>query len=337
MSAETHFSYPQPLGRNQRKTDVQNTQYHNPNFVVVNEVIHRADFGLGHRLHRSAASYHLAHSLSLPMKNSSGNEQQQPPITHLRFDWKSCLAKDDNANVTISNVEAETKEYIVFRYLFGDDVWILSDPPKQSLTGTDKNLRFGNSGVGSGVLIPDRRNMVVVRNDVEGYIAGQVYKNLRLPIKWDPKTVLSDANNQSPLPTLTVSRDQAIGYNEILDKVMRSDVNFYRRLADSYRFNVELEEFQVRHKWNERPLVIGLHLRAGNGEKGHFADSGRGEGENEAVMVTRLVQLINMVATREMKRRGKGKGASLQQNEDQQDGLRPLLFIATDTDRKSVV
>ena len=33
--------------------------------VVVNEIIHRAFFGLGHRLHRSAAAYHLAQSLSL--------------------------------------------------------------------------------------------------------------------------------------------------------------------------------------------------------------------------------------------------------------------------------
>jgi len=96
-----------------------------PGVTVVNEIIHRAFFGLGHRLHRSAASYHLTQSLSSPrtLQSAAGGtdpasvdqSQEQPTITHLRFHWESCLANDGRGNATVFDGKDEEKEYNVFR------------------------------------------------------------------------------------------------------------------------------------------------------------------------------------------------------------------------------
>ena len=295
--------------------------------VVVNEIIHRAFFGLGHRLHRSAAAYHLAQSLSLSSSEEKQKQDQQI-ITHLRFQWESCLAVDkgngngngngnNNTNTAskASGTEEKNKEYNVFRYLFGEDLWTLNHD--DSITSS---LFYKNSK--SRV---DRRNMIIIRNDIPGYIDGQLYKNLKIPINRNSKKITVESSQFNRTKQTT---DPPIGYNVILNKLMKSDVDFYRRLVNNYRFRSELHEFKYQHKWNERSLVVGLHLRAGNGEDGHFKESGRAASMklNESVLVSRLVQLINLIIIRETNRLQKQHGQSNQNNT-----LPPLLFIATDT------
>lgn len=302
-----------------------------PEIEVVNEIIHRAFFGLGHRFHRSAAVYHLSQSLSFPQAQISSDQfQHQPTITHFRFHWESCLSSEEIQNASIVDGNAiGKKEYNVFRYLFGDDVWKLNDSKDVSLRASQTNeIATKKSHIDKSTTSDTkpriRRNMIVLRNDVPGYIAGQLYKDLRLSVNHNSvnRTYSRTNKSNSSLPTPMVSSNQ---YEVILDKVIRSDVDFYHRLVDNYQFKDELREFQLEHKWNERPLVIGLHLRAGNGEDAHFVESGRASSVDidESTMISRLLHLTNLAINHETKRRGNGK--------IENDDLRPLLFIATDT------
>mmetsp|Transcript_14056 Transcript_14056/g.39362 ORF Transcript_14056/g.39362 Transcript_14056/m.39362 type:complete len:477 (-) Transcript_14056:43-1473(-) len=178
--------------------------------------------------------------------------------------------------------------------------------------------------------------MIVVRNDVPGYIAGQVYKDLKLPVKMNPTNSSSQSiGRKQSSSTTTDSSNQIYEYEHILGKVMNSDVHFYRRLVKNYRFQSEIEDFQSQHKWSRRPLVIGLHLRVGNGEDAHFVESGRATANNhdETVMISRLSQLIREVATHEIERRreqNKDRQWQRQRHHDESN-LSPLLFVATDT------
>jgi len=334
---EYHFHENQNEERRRRRRrnkgyEGSQQQQQQPQLIVVNEIIHRAFFGLGHRLHRSAAVYHLARSLSL-------SSQEQPIITHLRFHWESCLAID-NSNSSRSSAINETvgrntdevgeknKEYNVFRYLFGEDLWELNHRHDiVSAVSYKKNDNVIDSR-------PDRRrNMIIIRNDIPGYISGQLYKDLNIPINIHfntPQEINGTntpqvINGTKPVIPLINATNNRHDYNIILDKLMSSDVQFYRRLVNNYRFRSELREFRLRHKWKERPLVVGLHLRAGNGERSHFVESGRAA-DDESVLVYRLVQLINLII-RETNR--------LQQEQQDQnikdENLPPLLFIATDT------
>jgi hypothetical protein len=336
--------------RNHTTTDEKDQKWHlhNPEIVVVNEIIHRAFFGLGHRLHRSAAAYHLAQSLSLPQSLASSTAatdptnidqlQDQSIITHLRFHWESCLASDEIRNSShVGDKEEERKEYNVFRYLFGDDLWKLNNKdvnlrpsPKNLMATKDSDNDNSRKNTSSDIKPQIKRSMIVLRNDVPGYIAGQLYKDLKLPVNYN--TDGTPTNKTKPLvPTGTTSSNRRHEYDVILDKVMRSDVDFYHRLVDNYRFHSELQEFQIKHKWNERPLVIGLHLRAGNGENAHFAESGRASSfdADESAMIARLVRLVNMMAIRETKHLWERNVQ--RQDLEQNDVLKPLLFIATDT------
>jgi len=301
--------------------------------IVVNEIIHRAFFGLGHRLHRSAAVYHLARSLS-----SSSQEHEQPIITHLRFHWESCLTIDSSNTSrpsAINDIGEENKEYNVFRYLFGEDLWELNHHHDISSMLYNKNDNVTNYR-------PERRrNMIVIRNDIPGYISGQMYKDLKLPINIQLNKVVSsqEDNGTKQMVALKSATNNRHDYNSILDKLMNSDVDFYHRLVNNYRFRSELRDFQFRHKWKERPLVVGLHLRAGNGESSHFVESGRAA-DDESVLIYRLVQLINLIVIRETNRlqehnlirRNLEQHQQEQQDKNKQyDNIPPLLFIATDT------
>jgi hypothetical protein len=222
----------------------------------MNEVIHRAFFGLGHRLHRSAAAWHLAKSL--------GN------VTHFRFHWESCQANVPNE---IARNDDATVDYNVFRYLFGNDVW-------EGDVVSNKYYRSSQT-----------RKMIVLRNDVHGYIKGQLYKDLQLPVLVSPA-----------------------GRHTFFDNKLQSDVSFYQRLVLRYRFHSQVDDFMHKHQFQDR-LVVGLHIRAGNGEGMHFEKTGRGLG-NENEFVANLVLVI---------------GEMLSHQIDRKTFLPPLVFLATDT------
>ncbi|CAJ1945624.1 unnamed protein product [Cylindrotheca closterium] len=186
-------------------------------------------------------------------------------LPRLKNQWGSC-SKDTNWRGKDGN-----DAYSIFPYLFGNDVWIL--PTESSIKRQGKR--------------------VIVRNDVYGYIPGQIYKNFELPI---------DKSNE-------------ISGNGPLVLKLMSDSEFYSQLVDNYRFQAEVLEFMEKHKFREHE-VVGLHIRAGNGEKTHFEWSGRGITDEEA-FISDSIHLVEALVE---------KLRSLQRK-------KPLVFLATDTQR----
>ncbi|GKY96995.1 hypothetical protein MPSEU_000658300 [Mayamaea pseudoterrestris] len=87
------------------------------------------------------------------------------------------------------------------------------------------------------------------------------------------------------------------------------DVAFYKDLMERFRFSPHVEKF--RELYFRDKTVIGVHIRAGNGEGGDFVFKGRAI-QNEAIWVDNLVlQVKNMAVSSE----------------------NPVLFVATDTER----
>jgi hypothetical protein len=264
-----------------------NHNYHNQ--ASMNELTHRAFFGLGHRLHRSACSWHLARTLQ--------------HVTHLRFHWESCLGQN-KLNDTASNFTTnDGTDYNVFRYLFGDDLWEVP---------ISKNVRRSVQQQH-----PRIRRMIIVRNDVEGYIKGQLYKDLQLSIPSQPSAWGGSSS--------AIEDRKSYPYNYFVHKI-QSDIDFYKRLVNNYRFNDQVIQYMAQYQFDKR-LVIGLHLRLGNGESMHFQETGRGV-HNEQQFVSNLISLIGSYLREHQSDRHHQRQEGQQTH---QANLSPLLFLATDT------
>lgn len=86
--------------------------------------------------------------------------------------------------------------------------------------------------------------------------------------------------------------------------------DFYSRLRERFRLRDEVNAFVAKHFANK--FVIGIHIRAGNGETGDFVNKNRGiRNESEWAKLT-SEQIVGIFKI-------------------QNTNLRPLLFIATDT------
>ena len=87
------------------------------------------------------------------------------------------------------------------------------------------------------------------------------------------------------------------------------DIRFYKDLMERFRFSPHIAKFRELYFSNK--TVIGVHIRAGNGEGGDFVWKGRGI-KNETAWVSNLI-----IHIREM--------AASKEN--------PVLFVASDTER----
>jgi hypothetical protein len=289
------------------------------NVVVIKEVIHRAFFGLGHRLHRSAAAYHLA---TQPLKENA-------TITHFRFHWESCGSEKEN-NKNNNNNDATT-DYNVFRYLFGNDVWELEKPKlatmeslaaaTASTTATTSNLTTTTT---TTTTTHYYRKMVVIRNDVYGYIKGQLYKDLHLPLPASKSSGNDHNDHNNNDTTITAAATSSSNY---FDDKLRSDVEFYQRLIRHYRFQSTIDNFQQQtHSFDHR-LVVGVHLRVGNGEGRHFQQANRGVVINETVFVDNVIRTLGVMLKTKQQQQQQEEGVVNASNYS----MPPLIFLATDT------
>jgi len=86
---------------------------------------------------------------------------------------------------------------------------------------------------------------------------------------------------------------------------------FFNSLVERFRFNDEVETFRRKHYFDDH-FVLGMHIRAGNGEVGDFSRKNRG-----IANMTVWVQSISNIVLSLSKTLG--------------DGRPTLLFLATDT------
>lgn len=129
----------------------------------------------------------------------------------------------------------------------------------------------------------DHERTILIRNDVSGYYAGQAYKNFHLPIT----------------PHL----------KEQWRAKIESDDHFLSSVLSKFRFETNVQQFQQWHNFDAH-TVIGVHIRAGNGERDHFEQASRGHDMDPRAFVQRLGDAM----------------ARLPKIRN------PLVFVATDTE-----
>jgi hypothetical protein len=237
--------------------------------AVVARIVHRGEFGAGHRLARMSGAYRLARRLAKRAEGEQGTPRAARFRVELRADWGRC--RTDNGTSTD-----------VFAHLFGSNVLYGSGAADAGRAGKPKAKAPKQSVVA-----------VRIRNDVPGYYAGQMYKNAGTPLTGRL-------------------------WQRWVDKMEGTDVDLFRALLARFRHQGLVQEYQREKNWRNR-FVVGVHLRLGNGERGHFAESGRGSAD-AASLVRDAVDLVQRYLDAS---EAKGGG--------DRERPPPALFVATDT------
>jgi hypothetical protein len=107
---------------------------------------------------------------------------------------------------------------------------------------------------------------------------------------------------------------------------IQSDVKLYRTMRDRFRSRDRIEEFRQEH-FDNASLVIGMHIRAGNGEKDHFVAAKR-QIQNEDEWILHVARHIRELANVWRHRRY----IKTKQVDPSYPEIPPVtLFLATDT------
>lgn len=102
----------------------------------------------------------------------------------------------------------------------------------------------------------------------------------------------------------------------VVDKAI-SDERFYRQLRSLFRFNDRVESFAEKNRFSER-IVVGFHLRTGNGEIGDFTDKNRGIESLDAFLI-RVVETTHTLIR------------NIEAATKNDYVLPPLIFVASDS------
>lgn len=168
----------------------------------------------------------------------------------------------------------KTRNLDIFHHLFGTNLL---------------EVRNTSKSVGrNGTKVPPKT--LLIRNDVAGYTAGQSFKNFCVAL---PHHLYQ--SNESPW--LQKMRNDAIFFRALLKR-------FYGRYPGVLQFQKSLQ-------WDDH-TVVGVHVRAGNGEMDHFQDAGR----NVSITSGFVRNICQLLRKSLLRRNG-----------------RYMLFIATDTAR----
>ena len=280
-SESTHSSQHEAI---QEYISQPNKEVHDPpknNIAAAsNRIVYVGNFGLGHRLSKMAAAYHLAQRLKVV----------------LEAQWGLCAADETTLGAGIP----------IFDYLFGGNILVPIQDASFSMTPLYRD---------NNPQLPVQKRLWI-KNDCHGYYAGQNFKNARQPI---PESYTHDHN-----PGFDV-QNQSYNVSPFFDK-MDSDGRLFQELQDRFletqkgrqqqqsnNHTVTVQDFMHQHRFSEH-TVIGLHVRAGNGEQAHFIEANRGV-DNHDDFMDNLVALLQRFLERRSNHITKP----------------PLIFLATDT------
>ena len=112
--------------------------------------------------------------------------------------------------------------------------------------------------------------VIKILNDVDGYFGAMNYKYHQVPLSLDEY------------------KDSKSPWLEMLE----SNVQFFKILRGRFVGREEVIKFMYEHGFRNH-FVIGLHLRLGNGESHHFAETGRGV-RDEMVFVKNVLDLLSI-------------------------------------------
>ena len=180
-------------------------------------------------------------------------------------------------------------------YIAGDDYYSVKHDTKVTAQ-TGATITNQNQYVQSN-------QVVKIHNEVPGYATVTRNKNAS-PSTAATAIQTSTNNNNNNNNNKTQPQCDTCHPHKI-----QSDVEFYTNLLGRFRQRQQVLDFQTKHHFANH-TVIGMHVRAGNGEGGDFTNKKRSI-ENATVFVDRVhQQIVDMVR-------------------DWNDP--PLLFLATDT------
>jgi hypothetical protein len=165
-------------------------------------------------------------------------------LARLKIQWGSCSID------TNWKGKEHHDEYSIFPYLFGNDLWnvpTLGNPAREG-------------------------KKIVARNDIYGYVEGEIYKKYALPIYKDEYK-----SDEGPFMSK-----------------LASDSEFFEKMVDSYVFSDKVEAFMQEHDFANHE-VIGIHLLAGNGEKKRTIEDERQFMNNLLFLVQQYVRLMKML------------------------------------------
>jgi hypothetical protein len=187
-----------------------------PSGSSAGKILYVGQFGLGHRLSKLSAAYHLW-----------SKQLREVPVFEVR--WGRCKET------------GQRDEEDIFIHLFGTNHFFLEADRPDSVPST--NVQESGS-------VPEK--IILIRNDVSGYFAGQNFKNAQVPV----------ASPTHP--------EHAFLEKMRLDRTLLA--HLYRQRFTGRHL---VDRFRREYKWDAH-TVVGLHVRAGNGEKNHFEDAQRG-------------------------------------------------------------
>jgi hypothetical protein len=163
--------------------------------------------------------------------------------------------------------------------------------------------------------------VVKLRNEVPGYTT--VYRagapNNRQRRRRQPQPQNTETTRRHDTSSSDASR--ALCDTCHPDKIA-SDYEFYSLLLQRFRRQDQVEAFMQQHDFAHH-TVIGIHVRAGNGEGGDFESKDRAI-ENTQTFVQRVSQQVLDLVVH-------NNNSDKKDNEHQHQHLPPLIFLATDT------
>jgi hypothetical protein len=98
-------------------------------------------------------------------------------------------------------------------------------------------------------------------------------------------------NNDVPGFTKLIRKGSEEECNCSFDKV-EEDVRFYQSMRKRFRLKDRVEAFRQKHFLNKNVTVVGMHIRAGNGEVGDFSKRRRGIGNEDEWLQNVVQQLV---------------------------------------------
>ncbi|KAL7568624.1 hypothetical protein ACA910_022724 [Epithemia clementina (nom. ined.)] len=136
-------------------------------------------------------------------------------------------------------------------------------------------------------------------------------------------------NSTSPRGTLVNIHNEAAGFRIIgpprasspcpcPDDQIQLDYQFYQSLRNRFRFRDKVEQFRLDHGFDQH-TVIGIQIRAGNGEQGQFLQLHRGILDPESFRQNLIAQLQEKFPT------------IMSNNSTSGATKPPLIYVASDT------
>ena len=276
--------------------------------------IYRSCCGLGHRLLRQAAAFRYARDIKLPhlwiqwskiqSKNCGlGNGPGHPDLFEYYFGVGPMVVLDEE--------DADLDDYEVDNV----DLWDVETIEKQLKNKVSDVLVAANVS-GSTDFIMSRLEMFSNLENFEKLVGpGGIKFHHNSAPEYRKSCVLKQTREQ------------------LLDQGILED-RFYRQLKGSFRFNDRVRAFAEEHRFSER-LVLGIHIRAGNGEKGDFVNKKRGIEDIDSWVVEMagtIDQLIRKIQSAQQDKVKNNNTSSYVSSSTllSSSSLPPLLFVATD-------